>query len=72
MKKINKYTTFINYMDVDLEVEFEDNWEYLPEPFNILYVHRVYCGGINITGLFEVDKGQMKYDLIKIYLEKLT
>ena len=63
-------TTFINYKDIDLEVEFQDSYDNrFPEDGQTIYVHRVYCAGVNITGLFDVDKGRMRDDLIELYLE---
>jgi hypothetical protein len=65
-------TTYINYMGVELEVEYEDTYNNrFPEDGQTIYVHQVYCAGVNITGLFDVDKGQMRYDLIKLYLDTL-
>ena len=52
-------------MDVELEVEYEDTYDNrFPEDGQSIYVHRVYCAGVNITGLFDVDKGKMRDDLI--------
>ena len=63
-------TTYVNYMDVELEVEYEDTYDNrFPEDGQTIYVHIVYCAGVNITGLFDVDKGKMRDDLIELYLE---
>lgn len=65
-------TTYVNYMGIELEVEYEDTYSNsFPEDGQTIYVHQVYCAGVNITGLFDVDKGQMRYDLIKLYLETI-
>lgn len=61
-------TTFINYKDIDLEVEFQDSYDNrFPEDGQYVYVLRVYVAGVDITELFEQE--WMQNELVEIYLK---
>ena len=64
----HKNTTFINYKDIDLEVEFQDSYDNrFPEDGQYVYVLKVYVAGIDITELFEQE--WMQNELVEIYLK---
>lgn len=65
----HKNTRFVNFMGIDLEVEYEDTYNNrFPEDGQHIYINNVYIAGINVTVLFQENWKQT--ELIDIYLKE--